>query len=126
MFIFFKKVEMISLPLAALSFAIYFPLYTVSLQLPYNQIDDRTVFTEFDMMIMVKKRSVTSTESNWKTMWMSKIMKTFRNKDSKLNSVDPNSQHHDLYENLNTNMFNPKYYFPYGIIAGKRILMQLK
>ena len=117
---------MISLPLAALSFAIYFPLYTVSLQLPYNQIDDRTVFTEFDMMIMVKKRSVTSTESNWKTMWMSKIMKTFRNKDSKLNSVDPNSQHHDPNENLHTNMFNPKYYVPYGIIARKGILMQLK
>ena len=117
---------MISLPLAALSFAIYFPLYTVSLQLPYNQINDRIVFTEIDMMIMVKKKSVTSTESNWKTMCMSKIMKTYRNKDSKLNSVDPNSQHHDPYENFNTNMFNPKYYFPHGIIARKGILKQFK
>ena len=121
-----QKVEMISLPIAALSFGIIYPLYTASLKLPNNQVSDQTVFKEIDMMIMVKKKSVTSTEANWKTMWMSKIMKTFRNKDTNLKSYDQNSQYHDSYENSKTNMFHPKYYFPYGIIARKGILMQLK
>ena len=75
---------------------------------------------------MVKKKSVTNTAAIWKIMWMSKIMKTFRNKDSSLKSYSTNSRHHDPYEYYYTNMFHPKYYFPHGIIARKGILMQLK
>ena len=121
-----QTVKMIDLTLAALSFGIIYTYYTDSLQLPNNQVCDRTVFTEFNMIIMVKKKSVTNTAVIWKIMWMSKIMKTFRNKESSLKSYSTNSQHHDPYENSNSNKFHPKYYFPHGIIARKGILMQLK
>ena len=74
-----QTVKMIYLTLAA------------SLQLPNNQVCDRTIFTEFNMIIMVKKKSVTNTAAIWKIMWMSTIMKSLWNKDSSLKSYSTNS-----------------------------------
>ena len=117
---------MVSFLVVVLSLGIVSSFYTDYPIHPTHQASDNTVLTEMDMMIMIKKKSFTSTESNWKSMLMSQVMKTFQNEDSKLDSFDPKPQHFDPLENSDSTMLHPKYKFPYGIIARKGILMQLK
>ena len=121
-----KKVMMVSCLVVILSMGIISSFYTVYPANPHHQVSDQTVLTEMDVMIMIKKKSFTSNESigNWKSMWM--VMKTFKNEDNKLNSFDPKPQHFDSYENSDSTVFHPKYNFPYGVIARKGILMQLR
>ena len=117
---------MVSFLVEVLSLGIVSPFYTDYAAHPNRQVSDTNVLTEMDMMIMIKKKSFTSTESNWKSTWMSQGMKTFQNEDRKQNLVDPKPQHFDPYENSDSTVFHPKYNFPYGIIARNGILMQLK
>jgi hypothetical protein len=117
---------MVSLLVVVLSLEIVSTFYTDYPAYTNHQVSDETVLTEMDIMIMIKKKSFTSNESNWKSTWMSQVMSTFQNKDSKQDSFDPKHQHFDPHENSESIMLHPKYTFPYGIIARKGILMQLK
>ena len=121
-----SKVMTISILVLVLSLRIVSSLYTDYPAPPKHQVSDQTVQTEMDMMIMIKKKSFTSTESNWKSTWMSQVMKTFQNEWSSLDSFDPKPQHFDPHENSDSTMLHPKYNFPYGINVRKGILMQLK
>ena len=117
---------MVSFLVVVLSLGIVSPFYTDYPAHPNCQVSDQTVLTEMDMMIIIKKKSFKNNESNWKSMWMSLVMKTFQNEDRKLNSFDPKPQHFDSYENSDSTVFHPKYNFPYGVIVRKGILMQLR
>ena len=86
--------------------------------LALTQARDSTILTELDMMVMVKRKFLTTqADSNWKSSWISNMMKTIPSQES---MIGPNS------DNSENSMFQYNHNFPYGIIARKGILMQMK
>ena len=86
--------------------------------LALTQARDSTILTELDMMVMIKKKFLTTqADSNWKSLWISNMMKTIPSQESMIGSNSENSE---------DSMFQYNHNFPYGIIARKGILMQMK
>ena len=97
-----------------------------ALTLPLTQGRDSTVLTELDMMVMVKKKFLTTrVDSNGKSSWMSNMMKKFPSQESKLGRNSENRVEVPS-ENSEHSICQYNYNFPYGIIARKGILMQMK
>ena len=60
------------------------PFYMSSApSMSHTQARDSTILTELDMMIMVKRKFLTTqADSNWKSSWISNMMKTIPSQES--------------------------------------------